>query len=115
MEHHVSWFILFVAGLFEIAWALGLKYTEGFTKPVPTVAVIVALIISMVLLGIAVRDIPIGTGYAVWTGIGVIGTAIGGIILFNEPSDWLRLTCLALIVLGILGLKLSHASPAASV
>lgn len=103
----MSWLLLFVAGLFEIAWAIGLKYTDGFTRPGATAMVIAALVVSMVLLGLAVRDIPIGTAYAVWTGIGVIGTAVGGILLFDESRDWIRLVCVGLIVIGIAGLKLS--------
>ncbi len=107
----MSWFLLFIAGLFEIGWAIGLKYTDGFTKPVPSIFVLIALVISMGLLGLAVRDIPIGTAYAVWTGIGVVGTAIGGMMLFHESRDWVRLACVGLIVLGIVGLKLSTTPP----
>ena len=102
----MSWILLFIAGLFEIGWALGLKYTEGFTRPGPTAAVVACLVLSIVLLGIAVRHIPIGTAYAVWTGIGVVGTVLGGILLFHESRDWVRLACLTLILLGIAGLKL---------
>lgn len=103
--------MLLIAGLLEIGWAIGLKYTNGFTRPVATGAVLVALAVSMVLLAVAVRRIPIGTAYAVWTGIGVVGTAIGGMILFNEPRDTPRLVCVGLIVLGILGLKLQSSPP----
>ena len=106
----MSWTLLFVAGLFEVGWAIGLKYTDGFTKPAATIMVLLALIASMALLGLAVREIPIGTAYAVWTGIGVIGTVIGGMILFDESRDWLRLACVGMILLGIVGLKLQHAS-----
>jgi quaternary ammonium compound-resistance protein SugE len=105
----MAWLILFAAGLFEIGWAIGLKYTEGFTRPVPTVLTGIALVISMVLLGWAVRTLPIGTAYAVWTGIGAVGTAILGLILFNEPATVARLVCIALIVAGIVGLKVFSA------
>ncbi len=111
----MSWLLLLLAGLLEIVWALGLKYTEGFTRPVATAVVAVALVGSMVLLGLAVRHLPIGTAYAVWTGIGALGTAIGGILLFNESRDWVRLACIGLIVVGILGLKLSHRAGAQAV
>ena len=107
----MPWLILVIAGLFEIGWAVGLKYTDGFTRPWPITGVIVSLVISMVLLGLALRDLPLGTAYAVWTGIGTIGTAILGIILFREPATAMRLFCIALIVAGIVGLKL--ATPAA--
>jgi quaternary ammonium compound-resistance protein SugE len=106
----MAWYILVVAGLFEIGWAIGLKYTDGFTRPLPVVLTIGALVISMVLLGLAVRELPIGTAYAVWTGIGAVGTAILGIVLLNEPVTALRLICMALIVAGIVGLK--FATPA---
>ena len=102
----MAWIILFVAGLFEIGWAIGLKYTEGFTRPVPSLLTIVCLSASMALLGWAVRTLPIGTAYAVWTGIGAVGTAILGLILFHEPATVARLVCIGLIVAGILGLKL---------
>ena len=102
----MAWLILAVAGLCEIAWAVGLKYTDGFTRPTPTTLVIAAMIASVWLLAIALRTIPVGTGYAVWTGIGAVGTAILGMILFNESRDPLRLLCILLIVAGIAGLKL---------
>lgn len=102
----MAWIILFVAGLFEIGWAVGLKYTEGFTKVGPTVFTAVSLIASMGLLGLAVRSLPLGTAYAVWTGIGAAGTVILGIILFKEPATVARLVCVGLILSGILGLKL---------
>lgn len=101
----MAWFILFVAGLFEVGWAVGLKYTEGFTRLVPTVATGLCLVASMGLLGLAVRTLPLGTAYAVWTGIGTVGTVILGIVLFREPASALRLACIALILGGILGLK----------
>ena len=101
----MAWLILFVAGLFEIGWAIGLKHTDGFTRPIPSVLTLASMIISVVLLAQAVRVLPIGTGYAVWTGIGTVGTAILGIVLFSEPATALRLACIGLIVAGILGLK----------
>ena len=102
----MTWFVLLVAGLFEIAWAIGLKYTEGFTRLWPTVATIAAMVVSLGLLGIAMRTIPVGTAYAVWTGIGTVGTVILGIFLFGESANALRLICVALILAGILGLKM---------
>ena len=106
----MSWFYLFVAGLFEIAWVVGLKYTDGFTRPLPSIATAVALIASMGLLGLAVRDLPLGTGYAVWTGIGTLGAAAFGVFLFNEPATLMRLACIGLIAAGIVGLKLSSSA-----
>jgi quaternary ammonium compound-resistance protein SugE len=103
----VAWIVLVVAGLFEIGWAIGLKYTEGFSRPWPTVATVAAMVASIVLLGWAVRSLPVGTAYAVWTGIGAAGTVLLGIVLFQEPATALRLACVGLIVAGILGLKLS--------
>lgn len=102
----MAWFILFVAGLLEIGWAVGLKYTEGFTKLWPSVGTGVALVASMALLGVSVKTLPLGTAYAVWTGIGTVGTAILGMVLFREPATAARLVCIALIVSGIVGLKL---------
>jgi quaternary ammonium compound-resistance protein SugE len=102
-----AWWLLFVAGLLEIGWAIGLKYTEGFSRTGPTILTAIALVLRMVLLARALREIPVGTGYAVWTGIGAVGTAILGIVLFNEPRDAVRLACIGLIVAGIAGLKLS--------
>ena len=102
----MAWVYLAGAGLLEIVWAIGLKYTEGFTRLVPSGITIGAMLVSVVLLGIALRDLPVGTGYAVWTGIGTVGTAILGMLLFNEPATALRLGCIALIVGGIVGLKL---------
>jgi quaternary ammonium compound-resistance protein SugE len=103
----LNWIILIVAGLLEIGWAIGLKYTEGFTRPWPTVVTIAAMIASMGLLGIAVRTLPIGTAYAVWTGIGTLGTVTAGIFLLGESTSIPRLICVLLIVIGILGLKLT--------
>jgi quaternary ammonium compound-resistance protein SugE len=101
----MAWVYLVIAGLFEITWAIGLKYADGFTKLVPSVITVVGMILSVVLLGLALRELPVGTGYAVWTGIGTVGAAILGMILFQEPATALRLGCIALIVVGILGLK----------
>ncbi|MCK1479362.1 quaternary ammonium compound efflux SMR transporter SugE [Bradyrhizobium sp. 197] len=102
----MAWSILFVAGLLEIAWAIGLKYTEGFTKLVPSVVTLGAMAGSIILLGLALKSLPIGTAYAVWTGIGAVGTATLGIILFGEPATAFRLASIGLIVAGIVGLKL---------
>ncbi|QDZ01163.1 quaternary ammonium compound efflux SMR transporter SugE [Nitratireductor mangrovi] len=102
----MAWVVLFVAGLFEIGWAIGLKYTEGFSRLVPSVLTIAAMAISLYLLGVALRTLPVGTAYAVWTGIGAVGTAALGIVLFGEPATAARLACIALIVAGILGLKM---------
>lgn len=101
----MAWFLLFLAGLFEIGWAIGLKYTDGFTRLVPSLLTATSMVISVGLLGLALKTLPIGTGYAVWTGIGTIGTALLGIVLFSEPATALRLACIGLIVVGILGLK----------
>ena len=103
----MSWTILFIAGLFEVAWAIGLKYTEGFSRLWPSVGTVAAMAASVLLLGWAMRSLPVGTAYAVWTGIGAVGTVILGIVLFNEPASAGRLACVALIVSGILGLKLT--------
>jgi quaternary ammonium compound-resistance protein SugE len=102
----MAWLYLLAAGLLEIGWAVGLKYTEGFTRLWPSVWTLAAMILSMFLLAVAVRELPIGTAYAVWTGVGAIGTALLGILLFGEPHDAARLLCIALILAGILGLKL---------
>lgn len=101
----MSWILLIIAGLCEVAWALGLKATEGFTRLGPTLLTLAALLISVVLLGIAARSLPIGTAYAVWTGIGAVGTVLGGILWFGEPVTVARLVCVSLIVSGIVGLK----------
>ncbi|MFD3265253.1 quaternary ammonium compound efflux SMR transporter SugE [Phenylobacterium ferrooxidans] len=102
----MAWLILFVAGLCEIGWAVGLKYTDGFTRLWPTVFTGASLLVSMALLGMAMKSLPLGTAYAVWTGIGAVGTVILGIVLFKEPATVARLVCVGLIVAGILGLKL---------
>jgi len=104
----MDWIILFVAGLFEIGWAIGLKYTDGFTKLWPTVGTVFSMSASFVLLGIALKTLPVGTAYAIWVGIGAIGTALLGIFLFNESADTLKLVSLGLIFAGILGLKLAN-------
>jgi quaternary ammonium compound-resistance protein SugE len=102
----MSWIYLFFAGLFEIGWAVGLKYTYGFTRLWPSVGTVAAMAVSLFLLGLALRSLPLGTAYAIWTGIGTIGTAILGIALFSEPADALRLMCIGMIAAGIIGLKL---------
>lgn len=102
----MAWIILFLAGLFEIGWAVGLKYTDGFTRLWPSVGTLASMGISVLLLAIALKTLPLGTGYAVWTGIGTIGTVIFGIIVFGESTEVLRLACIAMIVGGIAGLKL---------
>ena len=102
----MAWFLLFTAGLFECGWAIALKYSDGFTRPMPAVAAITGAIISFWLLSVAMKSIPMGTAYAVWTGIGAVGVAILGMILFGESRDVLRILCLLLIVSGIIGLKL---------
>jgi quaternary ammonium compound-resistance protein SugE len=101
----MAWVYLVIAGLLEIVWAIGLKYTEGFTRLGPSAITIVAMIASVALLGLALRDMPVGTGYAVWTGIGTVGAAVLGMILFQEPATALRIGCIVLIVAGIVGLK----------
>ncbi len=104
----MSWLLLVLAGLFEIGWAIGLKYTEGFTRPLPTVLTVGAMAISLGLLGLAMRTLPVGTAYAVWVGIGAAGTVILGIVLLNEPANVTRLVSVALILAGVIGLKLAH-------
>jgi quaternary ammonium compound-resistance protein SugE len=101
----MAWIYLFLAGLLEIGWAIGLKYTEGFTRILPTVLTVSSMILSLVLLGVALKALPVGTAYAVWTGIGATGTALLGIWLFGEPATALRLSCIGLILAGIVGLK----------
>lgn len=101
-----AWLLLGVAGLLEVGWAVGLKYADGFSKPLPSALTIAAMVASMWLLAQAARTLPIGTAYAVWTGIGAVGTALLGMLLFGEPRTVLRLTCIVLIVAGIVGLKL---------
>ncbi|MBI1620253.1 quaternary ammonium compound efflux SMR transporter SugE [Aquamicrobium zhengzhouense] len=102
----MAWAYLFFAGLFEIGWAVGLKYSHGFTKLVPSVFTVGAMAISLFLLGLALRTLPLGTAYAIWTGIGTIGTAILGVMLFSEPAEIMRILCIVMIAAGIIGLKL---------
>jgi quaternary ammonium compound-resistance protein SugE len=104
----MSWFILLLAGLFEVGWAVGLKYTDGFTRPLPTLLTVAAIIASLALLGLAMKELPLGTAYAIWTGVGAIGTVIAGIILIGEALSLLRIASVALIICGLVGLKLSH-------
>lgn len=103
----MNWVVLFAAGLFEICWAVGLKYTEGFTRLWPTIGTILAMAISLGLLGIAMKSLPLGTAYAVWVGVGAVGTVLLGILLFGEPADAGRLISLGLIIAGLIGLKLA--------
>lgn len=103
----MSWVILFFAGLFEVGWAVGLKYTDGFSKPLPTALTIAAMAVSLGLLGLAMKDLPLGTAYAIWTGVGAVGTVIAGIILFGESMALFRLASVALIIAGLIGLKVS--------
>ena len=103
----MPWIILVLAGLFEVGWAIGLKYTDGFTKLWPTVGTVAAMAISLGLLGIAMKSLPVGTAYAIWVGVGAVGTVILGIVLFNEPTNPLRLVSVGLIVAGLVGLKLA--------
>jgi quaternary ammonium compound-resistance protein SugE len=105
--HFMTWVVLLVAGLFEVAWAVGLKYTEGFTRLWPSVGTLMAMAVSLGLLGLALRSLPMGTAYAVWTGIGAVGTAALGMVLFGEPVTVARLACIGLILAGIVGLKLA--------
>ena len=102
----MAWLYLLIAGLFEVAWAIGLKYTDGFTRLVPSIWTVLSMGVSLLFLGLALKTLPVGTAYAVWTGIGAVGVAILGIILFAEPANALRLGCIGLIVGGIVGLKL---------
>ncbi len=103
----MAWLNLLIAGVFEVVWAIGLKYTEGFTRLWPSVVTLAAMVASIVFLAQALRSIPLGTGYAVWTGIGAVGTAIFGIVLFGESRNLLRLTSIMVIVIGIIGLRLT--------
>jgi quaternary ammonium compound-resistance protein SugE len=107
MSSGAAWLILILAGLFEVAWAIGLKYTDGFTRFWPSVGTIAAIAVSMGLLGLAVRTLPVGTAYAVWVGVGAVGTVILGIVLLDEPANASRMISVALIIAGIVGLKLA--------
>lgn len=106
----MNWLMLVLAGLFEIVWAIGLKYTDGFTRLWPTVGTVTAMVISVGLLGLAMKSLPVGTAYAVWVGVGAVGTAILGILLFDESANWGRVVSLLLIIIGIIGLKLATPS-----
>ena len=106
----MAWMLLIVAGLFEIASAVGLKYTEGLTRPLPTAGTIAAMVISVWLLGIAMKTLPVGTAYSVWVGVGAVGTVILGIVLFKEPANALRLASIGLVIAGIIGLKVATPS-----
>lgn len=108
LESGMAWTTLVLAGLFEVGWAVGLKYTDGFTRLVPTLLTAASMVVSLVLLGLALRTLPLGTAYAVWTGIGTVGTAILGMVLFREPATVMRLACIALIVAGIIGLRVAR-------
>lgn len=103
----MTWVILVIAGLFEVVWAIGLKYTEGFTRLWPTVGTVVAMVLSVWLLGVAMKSLPVGTAYAIWVGVGAVGTVILGIVLFGEPANIARIISVALIIAGIIGLKLA--------
>lgn len=103
----MAWFYLCIAGIFEVAWAVGLKYSHGLTRLWPTVATFALMAVSFFLLSTAMKSLPLGTAYAVWTGIGAVGTALMGMVLFGEPYAWTRLVCIALIVIGIVGLNLT--------
>ncbi|WP_426337588.1 quaternary ammonium compound efflux SMR transporter SugE [Pseudoduganella sp. R-31] len=102
----MHWIVLLLAGLLEVVWAVGLKYTEGFTRLVPSAVTLAAMAGSVILLGLALRSLPLGTAYAIWTGIGTVGTVIWGIMMLDEPASLVRLVCIAMIVLGIAGLKI---------
>lgn len=103
----MDWFYLMVAGIFEIEWAIGLKYSQGFTKITPSILTLIGMIASFYFLSLALKNIPIGTAYAIWTGIGTVGTVILGCVLFKEPLDIMRVICIMLIVIGIIGLRLT--------
>ena len=101
----MAWIVLVVAGVFEVVWAIGLKYTDGFSRLWPSVGTVVAMIASVVLLAWAMKTLPVGTAYAVWTGIGAVGTVLFGILIFGEPATLIRLSCIGLIIVGMVGLK----------
>ncbi|MCY1177849.1 Quaternary ammonium compound-resistance protein SugE [compost metagenome] len=105
----MSWIILFFAGLFEVGWAVGLKYTDGFTRPIPTALTVAAMAVSLGLLGLAMKELPLGTAYAIWTGVGAVGTVIAGVFLFGESMALVRVASVGLIVAGLIGLKVSAA------
>lgn len=103
----MSWFILFTAGLLEVVWAVGLKYTEGFSKPLPSLIVIVAIVLSMFLLGVALKSLPVSSAYAIWVGIGIVGVSIFGVLFYQEPLSVLKAVCILTLLLSILGLKVA--------
>ena len=105
----MNWLVLVLAGLLEVGWAVGLKYTEGFTRPLPSVLTVVAMVVGFYLLSLSMREIPLGTAYGIWVGIGAVGAAIAGMVLFKEPVSTLRIASIVLVVAGIVGLKLSSA------
>ena len=107
MSRNISWILLVLAGIFEIGWAIGLKYTAGFTRLWPTLGTVLAMIVSLALLGMAMKSLPVGTAYSVWVGVGAVGTVILGIVLFGEPAGTLRLASAGLIVAGVVGLKIA--------
>lgn len=109
MTPSMAWMILLLAGLLEVVWAIGLKYTAGFTRPLPTLVTVAAMVASVALLGLAMKSLPVGTAYAVWVGVGAVGTVILGIVLFGDPVNLVRMVSVALIVAGIVGLKLAPA------
>jgi quaternary ammonium compound-resistance protein SugE len=109
-DKHMAWILLVVAGLLEVGWAIGLKYTQGFMRLWPSVFTLTAMVLSVVLLGVAMKSLPVGTSYAVWVGVGAVGTAILGMVLFGEPATAGRLVSLGLIVAGIIGLKLASSA-----
>jgi len=110
MKPNSAWIILVIAGLFEVGWAIGLKYTEGFTRLWPTVGTVLAMVLSVALLGLAMKSLPVGTAYSVWVGVGAVGTVALGIVLFGEPATAARLVSVGLIIAGIVGLKLATPS-----
>jgi quaternary ammonium compound-resistance protein SugE len=105
----MSWIILFFAGLFEVGWAVGLKYTDGFSRPIPTALTVAAMLVSLGLLGLAMKELPLGTAYAIWTGVGAVGTVIAGVVLFGESMALVRVASVGLIIAGLVGLKVSAA------
>ena len=104
----MTWFILLLAGLLEVGWAVGLKYTDGFSRPLPSILTVAAMLASIALLGLALKELPLGTAYAIWTGIGAVGTVLAGVLLFGESLAPLRLLSILLIAAGLIGLKLAH-------
>lgn len=101
----MAWFLLFIAGIFEVGWAIGMKYTEGFTKLIPSVLTLASMFLSVYLLSMAIKEIPIGTAYAVWTGIGIAGTSVLGILIFHEPVEVLKIVFISMILIAVVGLK----------